>query len=1443
MGDPNMDLTAGVEPITQEQSQPHSPASVVCYMDRHEAQKQPSQGSASADMTACNGNATRARQDISTPAPNSRTGEESDSTPRSELPSTSDCLPPLPQDSRLTEPEPGYFSPRPVRIYGSKFSASAPASTDPSPTTSVNVSTTSVHIPEHRSTQSVDYLTLSPDLHERPSVQRDLSNTSTTSVATVRAHSVDPITAYPPPSRLQRDGPHYPNQSYAALQSQFHPGFNSPHFPRTRSTLPSHGSSHSTAHISTFGLPSEFHYSVMDSGSRTVGNSPAGSPGLFSPTTPPLRHKHSQNVDDGYYSSPYLHHTHRQAPKETHTADVDVDPVSGRKIINNYEVIDELGRGVHGKVKLGRNLDTGVFVAIKIVERYSKRRRLGKNSSHEDKIKKEIAILKKARHQNIVSLLEVIDDPTRKKVYIILEHVELGEVKWRTLGEKEICLIEYRRYQRHSKGIFDNENAVMEDNKILTHAHERLDRRIRRRARTNQMRRTQHAGQEHEPWSFEHGGDSDDETFPEGGHGRIATHLEGRPPSRDHETNMETAYRTTTPVAAPRHEERTASTGLEGTMYGAYDTDLLRGRTPSVAESSSSHFTDEDESIPEHFLYVPLMTMQGAREAFRDTLLGLQYLHYQGVIHRDIKPANLLQTKEHRIKISDFGVSYLGRGGSGEPNGDQSESEAHDYDEAIELAKTVGTPAFYAPELCRTDLDEDVPPIGAGIDIWALGVTLYCLIYGRVPFHDYNTFHLMKIITDTEVYIPNTRLKAVSEQSGSRPSSHGRMYQSMTTNKRSPHDLEYEEVDDLLRDLLRRLLVKDPRRRITMSEIKLHPWVLQGLENVNAWALETDPKSFTHGRKIQVSKDDVEQAVVPITLIDRVRSGVRKMADTVLGMGRRGGSRRRAQSTATSPEQVPVISAHSSSSTISQEGRRPSLAMNQSIFEALSRSREPEHPLSQSVTASPEVAERPRYFEATHSRTGSPAHSLESNEHPAPLVSSGRPLPERAHSTMSSAASVRTIRASDILQSGRPVSPNLPPALPGTPTALDSPGGTNLGGIFGGVPRRIVNSMRSRERMLKPPHEHMRAKSIDRLVPSSDDGHSGPSLAISTALAAGHVDQPDLLKDLSPTLVRGASPCLSDSQHRPSSERAFSVSRQSSISSASSYRSRPFAGHNQLDVGSTELDAHTQFALQRHGSIGSAASHAHSTLLRQASEDQFKRAKEELVRQRVREETDAKERPQSMHARRPPSALSQSECPPSPDDEIYFRQQKVQDYLDQRQRSSLETSPANYATPVQNGGLASSSSEDHFASMSQSTSNPSIPSVASANSSVAADDCYRPSSTFPAIASEDSFNQFRAPTEDPAGYDGDHPLESDDDESDDDDFIVMGGKKKKPATRLSRSESVSNAELARSNIRKEIMSHRRRSARSGSNGTVKKVPPPGESDPDQTTPQAQEQSL
>ncbi|KAK9329971.1 kinase-like domain-containing protein [Lipomyces starkeyi] len=112
---------------------------------------------------------------------------------------------------------------------------------------------------------------------------------------------------------------------------------------------------------------------------------------------------------------------------------------------------------------------------------------------------------------------------------------------------------------------------------------------------------------------------------------------------------------------------------------------------------------------------------------FRDLTLGIEYLHSQGVVHRDIKPDNLLLTSDNVLKIVDFGVSEFF-----ERNNDA-------------MSKQAGSPAFMAPEL------NAVPRVdysGRAADIWSMGVTLYCLVFGRLPFPYVNPVVLSEAINN-----------------------------------------------------------------------------------------------------------------------------------------------------------------------------------------------------------------------------------------------------------------------------------------------------------------------------------------------------------------------------------------------------------------------------------------------------------------------------------------------------------------------------------------------------------------------------------------------------------------------------------------------------------------------------------------------------------------------
>ena len=796
----------------------------------------------------------------------------------------------------------------------------------------------------------------------------------------------------------------------------------------------------------------------------------------------------------------------------THKALVDTNFTTGRKLINHYEIIEELGRGMHGKVKLARNLETNENVAIKIIPRFSKRRRLGKVTAltTQDKSKKEIAILKKIRHPNIVALLEVIDDPELKKIYMVLEHVELGEIVWRKKGLPHICSYERRRVEREMRG--QKPNA--EEEKYELSLERRQAAKDAKRAKISQT-----AGAQAEYWSLEYAAtDDDDAEFHSRSYDGMARSI---PSNADSSTGW--GYLSQTPsrtqsyqsvsgagaqlpsdpdflpipyeddleTPGPLRSNPASSTALDGSMYGPYDDPSIGGRSPSMPDSIISHMSSVDYNRPldpyaDDYSYVPCFTFGQARNAFRDTVLGLEYLHYEGVVHRDIKPANLLWTRDHRVKISDFGVSYFGRPiRDGEPDETTSESEARDFDDDLELAKTVGTPAFFAPELCYTGTSDDWPPtsqpkVTEQIDVWSLGVTLYCLIFARIPFLAEDEWQMFKKIANDEVYIPTKRLRPVDP--ATKPDEKSLYTRVNRPPYRHDHEVAYEEIDPELHDLLSRMLTKSPEKRIRLRDVKRHNWVVEGIENVVGWLDDTEPARRTSGKRIQVDAREMERAVVPLTFLERARSVVKKAVGKVMHpRGERAesaSSRKRATSSAASSGGDTPPTPHL------RDGRRRSLRgdfKGDDYFTSATRDHPTsEHPLSQSVTASPRHSPSDDY-------PPSRPVDLAPREGFADRPARGPNRKPHTRHTHARSISNAFLALTPALHESRTVPPT--PSFDG---ATDDPSNT---------PRR-TRDMRS------SPDDASRARSVDRGLFANNDKHAETRVALSTVIAPGAMHLP-----------------------------------------------------------------------------------------------------------------------------------------------------------------------------------------------------------------------------------------------------------------------------------------------------------------------------------------------
>jgi hypothetical protein len=117
-------------------------------------------------------------------------------------------------------------------------------------------------------------------------------------------------------------------------------------------------------------------------------------------------------------------------PTMTHAKPTTGDWLKKRYIVNNYILLDTLGTGSYGEVRLCKDRTTDGLFAIKIIskEMLKKKKSGNSNETYFEDIRREIAIMKKLVHPNVLRLFEVLDDPNVNKMYLVLEFMKEGDL-------------------------------------------------------------------------------------------------------------------------------------------------------------------------------------------------------------------------------------------------------------------------------------------------------------------------------------------------------------------------------------------------------------------------------------------------------------------------------------------------------------------------------------------------------------------------------------------------------------------------------------------------------------------------------------------------------------------------------------------------------------------------------------------------------------------------------------------------------------------------------------------------------------------------------------------------------------------------------------------------------------------------------------------------------
>lgn len=200
------------------------------------------------------------------------------------------------------------------------------------------------------------------------------------------------------------------------------------------------------------------------------------------------------------------------------------------------------------------------------------------------------------------------------------------------------------------------------------------------------------------------------------------------------------------------------------------------------------HFVRNVGKLPEY----------DTKHIFRQILYGLAHCHCRSVMHRDIKLDNILLDSNSNIKICDFGIAKI-------------------ISRGVKVKEQCGTPAYMAPEIMNEDGYETFYP-----DFWSLGVLLYAMLFGTVPFKANNMEELHMLIKRGEFDFP-------------------------------------PEASPEAKNLISGLIVVNPKKRLTLPEILSHAWLKEISEESDTSDNEEEQKTESYPLKETTDKEEKKQ--------------------------------------------------------------------------------------------------------------------------------------------------------------------------------------------------------------------------------------------------------------------------------------------------------------------------------------------------------------------------------------------------------------------------------------------------------------------------------------------------------------------------------------------------------------------------------------------------------